>query len=73
MTSWVSPRVERPAVRAKGTVRPSERPRVASARRREWAFVFGFGEGFCWGFSLVGGRVVDVDEVESCECRYGEL
>lgn len=35
MTVRVSPSAERPAVRAKGTVRPSAKPRVKSARNRE--------------------------------------
>lgn len=33
MTSFVDPKVERPAVRAKGTVRPSEKPRMMSRKR----------------------------------------
>lgn len=32
MTSLVDPRVDRPAVRAKGTVRPSEKPRMMSRK-----------------------------------------
>lgn len=32
MTSFVLPRLERPAVRAKGTVRPSEKPMMTSRR-----------------------------------------
>lgn len=34
MTVSVWPRLDRPAVRAKGTVRPSAKPRVKSARKR---------------------------------------
>lgn len=34
MTTRVLPRADRPAVRAKGTVRPSERPMVASEMTR---------------------------------------
>ncbi|KAI4134355.1 MAG: hypothetical protein LQ347_001592 [Umbilicaria vellea] len=43
MTTRVVPRAERPAERAKGTVRPSERPMVASEMRRaeEWVGVRG--------------------------------
>lgn len=33
MTSFVDPKVERPAVSAKGTVRPSEKPRMMSRKR----------------------------------------
>ena len=51
MTSLGSLRVERPAVRAKGTVRPSERPMVASAIVRVFTSrvdvcVLRLGEGF---------------------------
>lgn len=35
ITVSVCPKDERPAVRAKGTVRPSAKPRVKSARKRE--------------------------------------
>lgn len=33
MTSLVDPKVDKPAVRAKGTVRPSEKPRIISRKR----------------------------------------
>lgn len=35
ITVSVWPRLDKPAVRAKGTVRPSAKPRVKSARKRE--------------------------------------
>ena len=54
MTSLGSLRVERPAVRAKGTVRPSERPIVASAMvrgctRRLGEYMLGLEEDFSHG------------------------
>lgn len=48
MTSREEPRLERPAVSAKGTVRPSLKPMMASRRRmgsrrvRPWSVVVGF-------------------------------
>lgn len=37
-TTFVSPRADRPALSAKGTVRPSESPRIASAMMRGLIF-----------------------------------
>lgn len=62
MTTFVSPNVERPAVRAKGTVKPSDSPIVASAMVRGLTLVVDVCDpeavfSFVWSY----------DESKSCE------
>ena len=75
MTTRVVPRAERPAERAKGTVRPSERPMVASEMRRveEWAGGGGVGsKSEAKSASGLERRGSSCDEEEELEARERE-
>lgn len=80
MTNLEEPRLERPAVSAKGTVRPSLNPIMASRRRigsrrvRPWPFVVGF-VGTEDGIEEEGAGEADpamLDRDESDEALSGE-